>query len=55
MSAGGSTSYRGFQLAFGLDPTRTPADHVLPAGQGFDDRPGVQPLAVVAVLVVRPG
>lgn len=52
VSAGGSTSYRGFQLAFGLDPSRTPADHVLPPGQGVDDRLGVQPLAVVALLLV---
>lgn len=52
VSAGGTTSYRGFQLAFGLAPTRSPADHVLPVGQGVDDRLGVQPLAILALVLV---
>lgn len=52
VSAGGTTSYRGFQLAFGLDPTRSPADHVLPVGQGVDDRLGLQPLVILALALV---
>ncbi len=52
VSAGGTTSYRGYQLAFGLEPSRGPVEHVLPDGQGVDDRLGVQPLAVAALLLV---
>lgn len=51
VSAGGTTTWSGFVLATGGTPTRT-AEHVLPESQSANDLLGVQPLVLLALLLV---
>ncbi|GAB4062985.1 hypothetical protein GCM10028777_04630 [Angustibacter speluncae] len=50
-SAGGSTGWSGLALALGLDPARG-AENLLPREQWLPDDLGLQPLVLVALLVV---
>lgn len=50
-AAGGSTSYSGYQMSFGLDPGRE-RETLLPVQESLPDRIGFQPLAVLALVLV---
>jgi hypothetical protein len=53
-SAGGSTSWSGFQLALGLEPSRG-VENLLPREQWQPDDLGLQPLVLAALVVVLAG
>jgi len=53
-SAGGSTTYSGYQMSFGLDPTRG-RENLLPAQESLPDQIGLQPLALIALVLVVVG
>jgi hypothetical protein len=54
VEAGGSTTYSGYDLAFGGEPHRS-ADHLLPRAQWRPDDLGVQPLLWIALAFVVAG
>jgi hypothetical protein len=51
-AAGSTTTYTGVDLVTGDEPEVSPADQLRPAGQARDDRLGVRPLAVAALLLI---
>lgn len=51
VDSGGTTSYTGFDLAFGGEPTRSP-DQLLPDGKGVSDLIGLQPAALIGLVLL---